>query len=119
MINKLIEEQLNKVLDADLSHFDEASNTFFIPKKNEIKLEVDSFYLIKLKPQIFINEVLKNNWNKGSTPPGEYLKVDVCNKLGNMFKVNCIVYDNNTKQDLTVSWSGWLPADEIEVLQKL
>lgn len=119
MSNKIIEEQLKKVEYADLSNFNEETNTYFIPKRTDIKLEEDNCYLIKLKPTLFTNETLKTNWNKGSVPKYEYLKVDVSKKMVNMIKVVATAFDYDLNQDLSYFWSGWLTIADIEVLQKI
>ena len=60
-MNKTIREQLGKVTEADLSHYDEKTNSYFIPQKKSIKVEENNSYLIKLKPQAFHNETVKIN----------------------------------------------------------
>lgn len=119
MYNKIIEEQLKKVEYADLSNYDEATNTYIIPKRVDIKLEEDKCYLIRLKPTLFTNETLKINWNQGKVPTQEYLKVDISKKMPKMIKVVGVGYDYDGNQDLSYFWSGWLTLADIDVLQKL
>ena len=60
-MNKIIEEQLKKVERADLSNFDKEKNTYFIPKRQDIKIEEDCCYLIQLLPTLFTNDTVKTN----------------------------------------------------------
>lgn len=60
-MNKIIKEQLDKVTRADLSNFNEETNTYFIPKKNEIKVENNKAYLIHIKEDFFKNSVVKRD----------------------------------------------------------
>ena len=57
--------------------------------------------------------VIATNWNNGSAPSYQYLKVYISKLLGKMAYVDSIGYDINTKQDINVLWSGWLPTEEI------
>lgn len=121
-MNKLIKKELEKVSVADLSHHDESNREFFIPRFKQIMLKVDSCYLIKLDKSLLVdNEMstLSSNWNKGTLPPCEYLKVDISKVMGKMVRVNSVGYDFNNKKDLSVTWSGWLPLPSIEVLSEI
>lgn len=119
MVNQLIEKELKKVEKADLTHFDPATNTYFIPKRKDIKIEEDHCYLIHLKDSIFNNTTLKVNWNNGSLPSYNYLKVDVSKVMSKMIKVVGVGFDFEKQEDLSYFWSGWLTTDEIEVIKKL
>ena len=46
----------------------------------------------------------------------QYLKVYVSKLLGKMVYVDSIGYDVNTRQDINLLWSGWLPTEEITQL---
>lgn len=118
-MNKFIEEQLKKVEKADLSHFNEDTNTYFIPKRVDIKLTENECYLLHLKDSFFRNEVVKNNWNGGTVPKNTYLKADISKILAKMIKVVSIGYDEVNNKDLPSFWSGWLSIEDIEVLEKL
>lgn len=60
-MNEIIEKQLKAVERADLTKFDAETNTYFIPKRQDIKLEEDHCYLINLKDSFFKNETVKVN----------------------------------------------------------
>lgn len=119
MINKLIQDQLNNVKFADLSNFYPESNTYIIKKREDIKFEEDSCYLIHIKVSAFTNTTLAINWNNGSYPPHPYLKVDVSKIVGKMVKVVGIGFDPETSQDLSIFWSGWLFIEDVEILSKI
>ena len=118
-MSKIVEDQLKQVQIADLTHFNPENNTYFIPQKKTIKLDVEHTYLIKLEDSIFSNELLKNNWNNGSIPDCNYLKADISKKLPNMIRVVAVGYNPYTNQDISYFWSGWLTLDEIQIIQKL
>ena len=118
-VNKIIEQQLKKLEYADISNFDAATNTYIIPKKVDIKIEEDKCYLIQLLPTLFKNEVLKTNWNAGSMPMYNYMKIDVSKIIGKMIKVVGTGYDIETQTDISSFWSGWLSTQDIKVIKKI
>lgn len=113
MKNKIIEDQLNKVECADLSHFNEETNTYYIPKRVDIKIEVDKCYLVKLKPSFFNNETLRINWNAGSLPKYDILTIDVSKITGKMIRVVAVQPESN------YFWNGWLQSDQLEVIKRI
>ena len=117
--NKIIKDQLNKVINADLNNFDESTYTFYIKQKISIKIEENKCYLIKLKPTLFRNQALATNWNNSSIPKVDYLKVDVIKLMGNMIKVMGVGYDFEKKLDQNYFWNGWLTLTDIEPIQRL
>lgn len=118
-MNKVINDQLQKVQIADLSNFNPETNTFVIPMHKELKIEEDCCYLIHIKPSVKVNTAVIVNWNNGNIPSFEHMKVDVSKKMGKMIKITGIRYDIETQQDCGQFWSGWLSLDDIEVLQKI
>lgn len=121
-MNKLIKEQLAKLSVADISKYDADKKEFNIPRITKIKLEENSYYIIKLDDTLLNPNdaaTLSANWNQGTIPPCKYLKVDVSKILGKMIKVNGIGYDHGNNKDLDAMWSGWLPIAQIEVISKL
>lgn len=121
-MNKLISNELKKVAVADLSNHDKTKNEFIIPRFKQVRLEENSYYLIKLDDALLKPDgmsTLSANWNKGTVPPHKYMKVDVSRVMGKMVQVNGLGYDYDKKEDLSVMWSGWLPVTQIEVISKL
>lgn len=106
-----------------MSHFNKETNTYFIPKRVDIKLEENNYYIIELNEALLKSNSslnsLMNNWNQGNMPKEKYYKIDVCQKLGDMVKINGASFDYINKVDLPGMWSGWLPIKEIKVLEKL
>ena len=90
---QLVKEQLNKVVYADLSNYDEKTNTYHIPKINQIKLQINHSYIIKIKDSLYENELLKSNYNQGRTPPYKSYLIDIVSILGKIIKVNGVEYD--------------------------
>lgn len=118
-MNKLIEEQLKKVIFADLSNFNPDTNTYIIRKKEEIKINVDECYLIRFTDNFFNNATVITNWNSGNVPKFKSCKADIAKTMGKMIKVNCIGYDEDTDEDLSLFWSGWIYLPDVEVIKKL
>lgn len=121
-MNKIILEQLKKVMVADLSNAKNNPYNFIIPKYEKDRFEENKCYLIQLDKNLIINNpnsIVQINWNNNTYPQYEYLKIDVCKIMGKMIKVNSIAYDNNTNQDIDIMWSGWLPIDFIKIIKIL
>ena len=60
-MNKIIEEQLKKTENVDLSNFDKETNTYYIKKRQDIKVEEDQCYILKLKNSAFNNAIVTDN----------------------------------------------------------
>jgi len=112
-MRETIKKQLEAVVYADLSNFDEKTNTYYIPKYSKPKYEVKGCYLIKVANEIVNNpdSVIATNWNHGTAPSCQYLKIYVSKTMGRMVYVDGVGYDYTTKTDLNYMWSGWLPID--------
>lgn len=119
MLNKVVQDQLAKVEVADLSNYDKETSTYSIPKRVDIKLEEDCCYLIHLKPSAYNNQTVIVNWNNGSKPNHDYLKIDISKKMGKMIKVVSVAYDYYNKVDLSDFWAGWLLIDDLDIISKL
>lgn len=118
-MNNITKKQLEQLgVDVTQTHF-------FFPKKQEIKLVEDNYYLIHLtNDALFPNPgaVWVTNWNSGRIPGYAYYKVDINKILNDMVKVTGVAWDPVTKQDIEdteCTWSGWLPLSCIEVMQRL
>lgn len=121
-MNKFIEEQLQKVNIADLSNFDKSINTYYIPQVKDISIKVDSCYVIKLDETLlnpYTNDILVCNWNHNTYPQQEYLKVDVLKVMNKMIYINGIGFDYVNKVDTNYIWSGWLPINQIKIIEEL
>lgn len=122
MTSEIITKQLKKVKNADLSNYDAKTNSYFIKKRVDIKLEEEGCYLIKVKPSLFNNEVLRTNWNQGIMPQGIYLQVEITKIMPKMIKTTGVCakdLDSLKKSENLIFWSGWLSVQDIEVLQKI
>jgi hypothetical protein len=115
MIRPLVREQLEKCQFADLNNYDSETNTFLIKRYSAPTYEVNHCYLVRL-PTSIVNKtdsVLAVNWNNGSAPNTQYLKIYISKILGNMIYVDSIGFNFETKQDLNLMWSGWLNTSEL------
>ena len=114
-MREIIKEQLKQVQVADLNNFDTTTNTYHIPKYIKPNYDIGSCYIIKVSKQLLNNatSVWATNWNNGSFPKNEYLKIYVSKVLGKMLFVDSVAFDINTEQDLFDVWTGWVPTTEI------
>lgn len=115
-MTELIKNQLKQVQYADLSNFNEDTATYIIKRRVDVKIEVDSCYIIRLKPSARSNMAVMINWNNGSMPSFNCLKADISKIMGKMIKVVAVGYDEQSQQDIAKFWSGWLHIDDIEVI---
>ena len=114
----VIQDQLSKVLVADLSNYDKETNTFFIKQYKQIKLEVGKYYLIKLNNVLLDKDSeVMCNWNNSEVPPHNCLKIEVIKTVGKMIYIQGISFDEVTRTSLGELWDGWIPTDEIKVLE--
>jgi hypothetical protein len=121
MIRPLTKEQLEKCQFADLNNYDARTNTFLIRKYSKPTYEINSCYLVRLPGSIIgrNDSVLAVNWNNGSAPNTQYLKIYISKIMGTMIYVDSIGFDFETKQDLNVMWSGWLNTSELTQIAML
>lgn len=121
MIRPIIKEQLDKCQFADLNNYDPSTNTFYIRKYSTPTYEINHCYLIRLPLNIVdtTDSVLAVNWNNGSCPKTQYLKIYISKALGNMIYVDSVGFDFETKQDLNLMWSGWLNTAELTQIAML
>ena len=117
-MREFIKQQLKQVAFADLSHYDEATCTFNIPKYSEPKYEVGKTYIIEVSGILVNNNtsVIAANWNNCTSPTNKYLKAYVSNTMGKMIYVDSLVYNMETQTDTTIFWSGWLPVEQLKQL---
>lgn len=118
-MNKIIEEQLKNVVYADLSNYDEKTNTFFIKKYTKPVFLSGKCYIIRVNKQIINNSysVLATNWNNGLSPKNEYYKAYVSKTLGKMIYCDCLAVDYKNKKDLTEVYSGWFNIEDLTQLE--
>jgi hypothetical protein len=63
--------------------------------------------------------VVAVNYNNGTAPAYQYLKIFVSKSLGKMIYVDSLGFDPSTKQDINVLWSGWLPTEELKLISQV
>ena len=121
MIRPIIKEQLEKCQFANLNNYDPNTNTFLIKKYSQPTYELNRCYLVRLPSNIVNNKdsVLAANWNNGSFPQTQYLKIYISKSLGTMIYVDSIGFDFETKQDLNLMWSGWLDTSSLTQIAAL
>lgn len=117
-MTSLAKKQLSKVKFADLSNYDTSTNEYFIPKKVEIKLELNNCYIIKVSDSWRTNKLIANNLNKGITLDCPCVKADICSFNGKLVYINAIGYNEETNQNIPYVWEGWIPLSEISILKK-
>jgi len=120
-MRSIIKKQLAEVNYADLSNFNKETNSFIIPKYNKPKYELNRMYLIQVAGVLVNNtdSVLASNWNNGTAPKTNYLKIYVSKIVGKMIYVDSIGFNFETKRDTSLTWTGWLPVEQITQLAVL
>lgn len=115
MIRSIIKEQLERCQFANLNNFDKSSATYSIRRYSKPTYDLNKCYLVKIPISIIGKQdsVLATNWNSGSAPTTEYLKIYISKKLGNMIFVDSISFDFEKGVDLPDMWSGWLDSDTL------
>jgi hypothetical protein len=121
MIRPIIKEQLDKCQFADLNNYDPNTNTFYIRKYCKPTYEINHCYLIRLPLNIVDapDSVLAVNWNNGSCPKTQYLKIYISKTMGTMIYVDSIGFDFENKRDLNLMWSGWLDSSQLTQITAL
>lgn len=120
MINKLIEDQLSKCNEADLSNFDYIRCRYIIPQKTSIQIKVNKEYIVELNKEALDPESIINiNWNNCKAPSSKYYKISVNNINGKVIQVDAFSYDYENDKDLNKYWSGWLSTKSINILKEL
>lgn len=116
-----LDNQLKNVSFADLSNFDEATGTYTVPKYTKPVYLVGKYYIVQLDKTIVNNvtSVLATNWNHGTAPKSECLKIFVNNTMGTMIRVDSLAHDMITGQDQLTVWSGWLDINMLDQIQAL
>ena len=122
-MNKLIRKQLEAVRSTRLEFSNDTTN-LYIPKITNIgasSLDVGSVYLIELSDDLLgpqVNSTLASNWNNGNIPRYKYYKVELLDKMNNMYKFNGIAYDHGV--DLyNENWYGWFPESKFKIIEKI
>lgn len=107
------DEQLKQCAYADLSNFDAATGTYHIPKYSKPVFEINKCYIVKVSPIVVNNttSVEAANWNHGTAPKHEVLKIFISKALGKMIYVDSLAYNLETQSDSMDIWSGWLSID--------
>ena len=115
MRSKIVETQLKKCSYADLSHFDSTTGVFNIPKYSKPKFDIGKMYIIQVANELVNNNssVIATNWNNGTSPKSQFLKIYVSKMVGKMIYVDSLVFNIDTKSDTNITWSGWLPTEQI------
>jgi len=121
MSSEIVKKQLKKVNWADLSNFDPITNTYIIKKYSQPTYSIGKMYIVQVADQLVCNNnsVVATNWNNGTSPQYNYLKIYVSKILDKMIYVDSISYDTVHKKDLSLMWSGWLPVDNLIQIESL
>ena len=95
MRSKIVETQLKKCSYADLSHFDNTTGVFNIPKYSKPKFDIGKMYIIQVANELVDNNssVIATNWNSGTSPKSPFLKIYVSKMVGKMIYVDSLVFN--------------------------
>ena len=114
-MREYIKNQLKQVAYADLSHYDETTGVFTIPKYSKPIFTIGKMYIVQLANELVNNNgsVIAVNWNNGTSPQGNILKVYISKMVGKMVYVDSLVFNMETMSDTNILWSGWLPTEQL------
>lgn len=118
MINKFTLKELEKLG----IKYDGSTTHFYFPKKEGFNLEINKQYVVKLSDYMLNpppNSNLVINWNKGMIPSSQFYKIVINNIISDMIYVTGISYDYDNKRDLDQLFVGWIPTNEMEVMEKI
>ena len=115
---QLFNEQLDKVVYADLSNYDTETRTYHIPKINKIRLQLNHSYIIKVKDSIKNNDILRSNYNQGNEPEITTYLIDIISVLNKVIKVNAIKYNIEKNKNENMYWNGYLSIKDIEIIRE-
>lgn len=120
-MNKILKQQLDKLKVAKVDSYNELTHTYVFKKHESATFKLDSVYLLRLDDKLLnpkYNDVLISNWNNGKYPTHTILKAQVSKKLGNMLFL-CGVYCNEDKEPINEFWNGWLPDDQLKIIEEV
>lgn len=115
---ELFNEQLDKVVYADLSNYDTETRTYLIPKINKIRFQLNHSYIIKVKDSIKNNDLLRSNYNQGNEPETTTYLIDIISILNKVIKVNAIKYNIEEDKTENIYWNGYLSIKDIEIIRE-
>lgn len=121
MLNKIAKRELSKVTEVPIQ-FDDNTTKIIIKRRVDIKLAEGEYYLIKISDFMInppANSVINSNWNQGNNPHYKYYKVEINKILNNMIKVSGVSDDYEHDGIQNEFWSGWIPREELTVIQKI
>ena len=124
-MNPIAKKQLDACKVADLPYYDEKSTLLVIPKKDSNRVNefhLHKYFIVELADYI-INPppdyTLSANWNRGSVPRYKYMKVEICQLMGKMIRINGAAFDPNTNTDIPYVWEGWVPSQGLKIVKRL
>ena len=117
--NKIIEQQLAEVRDANLNYFDPSTNTYHIPKKRTLQIKEGKCYKVFIKPSYKLNTTVIENWNAGSVPNYSYYKVEITKVMGTKVKIDGVAFDPLQGTDYSDFWSGWIDTADLEIVTEI
>lgn len=120
-MNKLIQDQLNKVKVANIPPYSSTDTEIVIPKNinnviNLDSLQVGHYYKIVVAEYIikpFEGFTLHDNWNKGIIPTDNQMNAEIVQFMGKMVYINALGINDNKP------WTGWLPIKSILKFERL
>lgn len=119
----VVQQQLKSCNFVDLQNaaFDEATNTYLIKKYSKPSYLLNKCYIVRVARQYVNNAgtLLAINWNSGSSPKSDYLKIFISKTAGKMIYVDSVCVDPASYNNLASVWSGWLPIDALTQIMEV
>jgi len=122
MLDKIIKQQLDSLEVAEVSVYNEDKHRYLFRKVGH-SIEIGRNYIIRLDKNLTNKEqssVIANNWNHGLVPTYTLMKIIIKDKMGSMYLVHGdYLNEDYSLVDDCAFWEGWLPIEQIEVLEEV
>lgn len=113
-------KQLEKSSYLNLNNCTRLDGGYFIPKYTAPRFEVNENYIIQVNRELVDapNSLLATNWNRGTAPKAEFLKIYVTQVSNGMLYVNSVAMQSPDGPVLGLLWCGWLPVRDVKYITK-
>lgn len=112
-MDKIIKEQLSKVVVAKLPDYDDSTTHMIIPKHKEITYEEGKYYILTLDDYICSqNSSVFINWNNRIAPPKDIIGM-VERKTSNMILFGGCAFNTITQKRTEQQYRVWIPIANI------
>ena len=120
-MNPLIEIELKNTKVAKIPSYEPTVEKILIQKGSRdvenIKFEVGKYYQVSLNNRLLDSNdsfvIFHSQWNKGNFPKENIMNVEILEVMGTAIKIHGVGLNSKT------FWDGWLPIDEVKIINLL